>query len=313
MSVRVIPNAENGLIGLSTQCVAGAIALGVELNLQTNDAASVSADHYDYVGAPGTDPATAGKRGQLNLKRQAVQAAQAVRRNAINAGRTYNERALDHLKGYLGRRWNNRWVGTGFTSGSLALPYDPKSLLLEFRAYFALNAAHESASNGVTAAQANILAAAIDAALLAESQASTARNVAVEARDESFQRLRMRIVGLRHELEQILEPDDMRWRTFGFARPVDRRIPKPVAGLTVRQGTVAGEIIVEWPAASGAENYRVTRLVQTVETEPVDVGLFTDRTVIIRDLPSGKTVIVSVTARNPAGETLPTNSTILVA
>jgi hypothetical protein len=35
--------------------------------------------------------------------------------------------------------------------------------------------------------------------------------------------------------------------------------------------------------------------------------------VIISGLPSGKTVIVSVTARNPAGETLPTNSTIIVA
>ena len=62
-----------------------------------------------------------------------------------------------------------------------------------------------------------------------------------------------------------------------------------------------------------AENYRVTRQVQTVDTEPVEVGLFTDRTVIIAGLPSGKSVIVSVTARNPAGETLTTNSTILVA
>jgi hypothetical protein len=124
--------------------------------------------------------------------------------------------------------------------------------------------------------------------------------------------LRKRIVGLRGELEQILEPGDIRWRTFGFARPVDRRMPKPVTGLTTRAGTVAGEIIVEWPAASGAENYRVLRQIQTVDGEPIEVGLFTDRTVIIGGLPSGKTVIVSVSARNPAGETLPTNSTILV-
>jgi hypothetical protein len=313
MTVRVLPNNEGGFIAVSTQCVAGAIALGAELDLQTNDAATVSADHYDYVGAPGTDPATAGKRGQLNLKRQAFQAAQAVRRNAINAGRSYNERAVDHLKGYFGRTWNNRWVAAGFTGGSLRLPYDPKSLLLEFRAYFALNAVQESPSNGVTAAQANTLAAAIDAAVLAEAQANTARDLAVEARDASFARLRKRIVGLRHELEQIIEPDDMRWRTFGFARPIDRRIPKVVTGLTVRPGTVAGEIIVEWPAASGAENYRVLRQVQTVDDQPVEVGLFSDRMVIISGLPSGKTVIVSVTARNPAGETLPSNSTIIVA
>jgi hypothetical protein len=190
-------------------------------------------------------------------------------------------------------------VAAGFTSGSLQLPRDPKSLLLEFRAYFALNTAHESASNGVTAAQANTLALAIDAAFLAEAQANTARDAAVEARDASFNRLRSRIVGLRGELEQILEPDDMRWRTFGFARPIDRRIPKLVTGLTVRAGTVAGEIIVEWDPAIGAENYRVLRQVQTVDLAPVEVGLFSDRTVIINGLPSGKTVIVSVTAAIP--------------
>jgi hypothetical protein len=60
MTVRVIPYAEGGLLSLSTQCVAGATALGAELDLQTNDALAVSTDHYDYVGAPGTDPATAG-------------------------------------------------------------------------------------------------------------------------------------------------------------------------------------------------------------------------------------------------------------
>jgi hypothetical protein len=204
-------------------------------------------------------------------------------------------------------------VAAGFTGGSLALPHDPKSLLLEFRAYFALNAAHESPSNGVTAAQANTVAAAIDAAVLAEAQANTARDAAVEARDASLERLRSRIVGLRHELEQILEPDDMRWRTFGFARPIDRRIPKVVTGLTVRPGTVAGEIIVQWDPSIGAENYRVLRQVQTIEDKPVEVGLFSDRMVIIGGLPSGKTVIVSVTARNPAGETLPTNSSIAIA
>jgi hypothetical protein len=86
-----------------------------------------------------------------------------------------------------------------------------------------------------------------------------------------------------------------------------------VTGLTVRPGTVAGEIIVQWDPSIGAENYRVLRQIQTVEDKPVEVGLFSDRTVIINGLPSGKTVIVSVTARNPAGETSPVNSTIAIA
>jgi hypothetical protein len=288
-------------------------AHAASLHIEQNDPDAVTTDFYDYVGQPGTDPATAGKRGQLNQKRQALIAAQAIRRNAFQAGRDFNARAVDHLKGYLGRSWNTRWVAAGFSEGTLRQPHNPVSLLLELRAYFAMNTAHELPANGVTAAQANTLELAITAADLAEGDATQARDLATKARNESLARLRERIAGLRNELGQLMEDDDMRWRTFGFARPIDRRIPKVVTGLTLRLSGVAGEIIVQWDPAIGAENYRVTRQVQTVDDQPVEVGLFSDRTVIISGLPSGKTVIVSVTARNPAGETLPTNSTILVA
>jgi hypothetical protein len=313
MTVQVVPKDETGFIALCAQCAGAVTAYAAILHIEQNDPVAFTTDYYDYVGLPGTDPATAGKRGQLNQKRLALLAAQAIRRNAIQAGRDFNARAIDHLKGYLGRSWNTHWVAAGFSEGTLRQPRNPVSLLLELRAYLAMNTAHELPANGVTATQANALELAITAAVLAEGDATTARDVATKARDESFKRLRDRIVGLRNELDQLLESDDMRWRTFGFARPIDRRIPKVVTGLTVRPGAVAGEIIVQWDPAIGAENYRVLRQVQTVDVEPVEVGLFSDRTVIISGLPSGKTVIVSVTARNPAGETLPVNSTIVVA
>ena len=76
---------------------------------------------------------------------------------------------------------------------------------------------------------------------------------------------------------------------------------------------MAGEIIVEWEPSVGAANYRVSRQVLTVDAEPVEVGLFSDRMVIIGELPSGKTVRVTVTARNEAGETLPASSLITIA
>jgi hypothetical protein len=308
-----MPKNRDGVVSLAGQCASAVTDLADELELKQNDLTAVTTDYYDYVGQPGSDPLTAGKRGQLDQKRQALIAAQTIRRNATQAGRDYNARALNHLKGYLGYKWNPRWTAVGFTGGSLALPYDPKPLLLKFRAYFALNATHQLAANGVTAAEANTLVLAIETAVLGDAAATQARDLATRAADESFKRLRDRIVGLRNELEQLMEDDDMRWRAFGFARPIDRHIPKTVTGLTLRAGGQAGEIIVEWPAAVGAENYRVMRQVQTVDGEPVEVGLFSDRMVIIGGLPSGKTVIVSVSARNPAGETLPTNSTILVA
>jgi hypothetical protein len=221
----------------------------------------------------------------------------------VVAGRKFNERAIDHLKSYLGRRWNVQWHAAGFTSGSLALPRDPLPLLLELRAYFSLNAEQEVASTGVTAAQADALAAAINQTIYDELMAGAARGEARKARDAAFKRLRERLVGLRAELLQLLDSDDMRWRTFGFARPIDRRSPKPVSDVTLRPGSMPGEVIVQWAAAVGAENYRVLRQVDTVDPEPVEVGIFTDRVAIMRDLPGGRRVVVSVTARNPAGET----------
>ena len=107
--------------------------------------------------------------------------------------------------------------------------------------------------------------------------------------------------------------DDPRWVEFGFARPIDRRTPPAVTGLVLRPGGVPGEIIAEWEPSVGATNYRVVRQVLTVDSDPVEVGLFTDRLVAISGLPIGQSVTVSVTARNQVGETLPTNSVIVVA
>lgn len=185
--------------------------------------------------------------------------------------------------------------------------------MLKIRAYFGAHPGQEVIGSGLTAANANIVATAITQAAYAEGQAETQRDEAARERDESFDRLRGRLVGLRAELEQLMDPDDMRWRTFGFARPVDRRIPKAVTGLILRPSGVPGEIIVQWNAAIGAENYRVTRQIETVDLEPVEVGMFSDRVAIISGLPVGKTVIVSLTARNPASETQAVNSSTVAA
>jgi hypothetical protein len=63
----------------------------------------------------------------------------------------------------------------------------------------------------------------------------------------------------------------------------------------------------------GAESYRVLRQVQTLDVSPVELGLFNEPMTIISGMPSGKTVVVSVSARNEAGETLPATASLLVA
>src|SRR5688572_10001265 len=117
--IRIIPQSSEGLIDLANQCHAGVIALAVELNLKQNDPLAFATDLYDLVGASGTDPETAGKQGALNISRRIFLAALTARKQAIEAGRAFNVRAVDHLKGYLGRHWNPQLQTAGFTGGSL--------------------------------------------------------------------------------------------------------------------------------------------------------------------------------------------------
>jgi hypothetical protein len=129
---------------------------------------------------------------------------------------------LDHLKGYLGRSWNTRWLGAGFSEGTLRLPRNPVSLLLELRAYLAVTRSARTAGQWRDCRPGEHTWRWLS---LRRSWQKATRltlaNVATNARDESLERLRDRIVGLRNELEQLIEPDDMRWRTFGFC-PADR-------------------------------------------------------------------------------------------
>jgi hypothetical protein len=308
-----VPKTNDELVVLGHHCVPAASDLAAEVDLKQNTSPVIAADLYDFAGLPGTDPATAGKQGAFNQRRIAVTAAANLRRTAVQQGRDFNAKAVNHLKTFLGRRWNPLWQSIGFSNGSIALPYDPMPLLLKLRPHFIANPTHEFAAEGITAAQANTLALAINTAFNAESTAVAARDAARDARDLSAEKLRTRLVGLRSELEQLLADDDHRWRRFGFSRPIDRRIPAVVTGLTLRPSGIPGEVIVEWQPSVGAEGYRVLRLVQNVDSSPLEVGLFTDPTAIISGLPSGQTVVVSVSARNEAGETLPASASILVA
>ena len=312
ITYRITPYSTDGLVALAGQCLAGVISHGEDLTIRQNDAPAVAADLHDLIGDPAAEPATLGKLGLLNQMRQAVVPARVARREAWQAGRDFNAKAIDYLKLHLGRRWNLRWTAAGLNKGSLRLPYDPRALLLSIRAYFQQNPTHEMAAMDLTAAEAHALAVAIDAALLAEAQAEAARDAASRACSKAVEALRRRIVGLRYELRQKLGSEDMRWRAFGFARPVDTRIPQKVSEVSLRPGGTSGEIIAEWPPAKGAENYRVLYQLESVDEEPVEVGLFTGRLALIPNLPTGHLVTISITARNPAGETLPFSRTIVV-
>ncbi len=116
---------------------------------------------------------------------------------------------------------------------------------------------------------------------------------------------------LREELDLLLDIDDPRWLEFGFTRPVDSRRPAAVKGLTATPA-LPGTVLVQYAASARAANYRVSWKSQVGSGEPTEFGLFADLVVTLSGLPSETPIVVSVTARNEAGETQPAEVTVVV-
>jgi hypothetical protein len=88
-------------------------------------------------------------------------------------------------------------------------------------------------------------------------------------------------------------------------------MPEEVTGLTATPGP-PGQVLVQHEASARAVDYRVSWKPEIGSGEPTVVGLFADLAVTLSGLPSGTTIVVSVTARNEAGETQPTEVTVVV-
>jgi hypothetical protein len=311
MTIRAIPKTIPALVKACARALAGAQSSGATLGVAQNTATKIATDYHDYVGVPGSTTEL-GKRGVLNDKRDGVKVAREARHAAIAAGREFCAGAIDRLKPHLGRVWNAAWMTAGFTRGTLEVPRsNPLSLLLQLREYLRANPAREIASESFTAAQADTLAVAAETTEAALDAAITARRQAAQQSDAAIRQMGRRLSGLREELDRLLAPDDMRWHEFGFSRPVDSKMPEPVTGLVVTPG-LPGQVLVQHAASARALDYRVSWTPQVSGGVPTEVGLFADLAVTLSGLPSGLTVVVSVTARNAAGETQPAFVTIVV-
>jgi hypothetical protein len=310
-----IPQSLDPLEISANHAEAGARSHGVAVGLKHNLAADIQLDKEAAFGRRqdplNPDPnAPIGKRAEHAQARAQAADARTGLRAALDAGREYCADATDILRPLLGRRWNSKWHAAGFAAGSLRQT-DPVPRLGLFRAYFRLHPEHENVALKLTAAEADVQLAAIETA-----QSNSANKAALEAtvkqeRDEAIRQLRRRLSGLRSELDLLLGDDDPRWYQFGFSRPADGRIPAPVFAVTA-ESAGPGALQVRWDRSALADNYRVSRRIQNVDLTPVEVGLFSDPLAIVSGLPTGATVIILVTARNSAGETLPTEVQAIV-
>jgi hypothetical protein len=78
-----------------------------------------------------------------------------------------------------------------------------------------------------------------------------------------------------------------------------------VQEVTITPG-LPGTALVQWKPSPRAKNYRVRWKVAGSEAAPTDAGLFADCAANLTGLPSAVKITVYLTARNHAGETVPT-------
>ena len=204
----------------------------------------------------------------------------------------------------LGESWSATWEPTGFPNQSTAVPASQDerlSLCASLKTYFTANPAFEVPQLNVTAANADTLFTALSDAREAVNNGNTDAGKKKAARDTAVETLKTRMRGLIAELGQLLDDNDPLWEAFGLNEPGASATPDKPEALIVTPGA-PGTLLVDWADARRAARYRVWKQVVGVDAKPIAVATVTDSDATLTGLPSGKTVNVTVTAVNDAGE-----------
>ena len=312
VSMRALPRKLNHLFRLAARTESGARTHAAAIGLPLNTAEHI---HDDLVRAGGLpDDGTPSSRTTLLQARTELLRLRGVRRDALAAARTFCTSTIDRLKPILGRTWNVRWEAVGLANRSLAVPRSrPYETVLLLGMFLRAHPEYEIPAMGMTADQATIVG---DALMSATSAVDTARRVRIDAsqsREYYVERLRKRLTAVRTELDLLLAPDDNRWVEFGFGRPTDLRRPEPVAEVTADPST-SGQVALHWDRPRRARHYRVRwRRADDPEGSWQETpGRFRDPAAVLREMPSGETIVVEVVARNRSGDARAIETTLAV-
>lgn len=288
----------------------GAHTYGAAVGLAHNDEPDIRADLNALIGIPagpgGVPPAVPGLKSLWNNSQANKTAKTAAFRTACSNGRLFARTCLRTLMPVLGESWNSQWSTAGFTGGSLSVPANPLTMFHQLRDYYGLNPARETTVQGVacTAVACEAAAKTITDAESASNQSNTDSGTAYTNFQNGIAAGRARLIGLRTELEQLLADDDDRWYAFGFEKPSDPHTPEVPANLTAVAGAAGSKtVIADWDNARRADNYRLSAVLKSdgsaVASEITPECQFS---LTLSALSAGTVVVLTVTARNAAGE-----------
>ncbi|MDB6029486.1 MAG: hypothetical protein JWM68_5709 [Verrucomicrobiales bacterium] len=237
------------------------------------------------------------ENGKLVLKGQ---------RDAMNVARQQARELMfvirEILKPILGAEYSELWNALGLF-GSLEIPQNIDELILLLESVVAYLTANPSvgAARNLTAADAQAALDALKDARKAVIDQEDAMTNLLTIRDQKFAAVRKGLRGILHELEDILDPLDPRWKAFGFNMPGADEMPEVVTNVTaILIGPNAAAM--KWGASARAGYYRVWRRVIGLDAEPVAVGSPADLDFTLENLPAASTIEIYISAVNNGGE-----------
>lgn len=307
MADNSIPTAYDPLVQLLEDAADGAHTHGAAIGLVHNSEAKIRADLIALVGKPaaGGNPAVPGAKALWNAAQTNKSAKTAALRTAQSNARLYVRTCIRSLFPVLGESWNADWNAAGFTGGSLAVPANPLTLLQQMRAYYVANPGRESVVQGIqcNAATCEATAQGLSDAESASNQSNTDSGMAQANYQNALKAARARLSGLRDELSQLIAEDDDRWYAFGFDKPSDANTPETPANLVATAGAPGSKVVIaDWDDARRAESYRFRAVVKADGKEVADEIVADSQTSLALNVAVGTVLLLTVTGRNPAGE-----------
>jgi hypothetical protein len=297
MSSNRQPDNRDELHALGDDAVDGAHQYGATINLKQNTEQAIAADLAD----------SRAKETAADTAKTALSTAQSALRTADSNVKAFLPRAKKAITAILGDQWQAVYAEAGFKQGSLALPTNQDGRFAMIQKLPGFLAAHPQCEDArpdvnVTAAVAQLLFAALEAARGASNLKTTVFSDARKADAAAEEQLRSRLRGLVGELEQLITDDSSIWYAFGLNAPADPATPgEPLDGPVVTPG-VPGTLYAVWGIARRSTGYHIYLQIEGTDPEPKRVATVQDRTYTFVGLPQGKTARVSIAGYNEAGE-----------
>ncbi|MES2708361.1 MAG: fibronectin type III domain-containing protein [Verrucomicrobiota bacterium] len=297
MASNRIPVKIEDLFTLAVDAVDGAGSEEARPDLKQNTASDIEAD---LVAARAAQALFKTAETLLASAHSAVQVAD----SNIKA---FLAKAKNSITSALGVAWLPVFGEAGFTPNSLALPVTQDLRFAMIQKLPAFLTAHPDCQDArpkvnVTPAAAQALYEALKAARGASNVQETAYGRIIADRDTAAEVLRVRLRGLIGELRQLLSADSPVWYAFGLNAPGDPSTPgAPLTGPFLSPGA-AGTVHSVWGLARRAERYHILLQIDGTDPEPIHLATTQDRAYTFTGLPSGKTIKVSISGLNDAGE-----------